>query len=210
MNFQILIVAKHYAQYYMIPSFILVSFTLFISSLIIYEHLKYYYVNVRLNYIIISLIIFISAFSLYKIIYSYYEGEGQRKEAEDIVNLVNTKYSDNLVISGFGSANYDCALTFAVQYAAGQEEYYNNILYRNQKSHIFYNPWINRIYIPDDKDEFKKLIRDNKKFILQLNNFGSVEKFTGILESTFGKKIISVKQIFTNGNSESLYEINTD
>lgn len=210
MNLQIILVAKHYSQYYMIPSFLLVSFVLMLSTLNFTEYLKYTSFKIKLNYVITLMIILVSTFSLYKIIYSYYEGEEQRMEADKIVNMVNGKYSDDLVISGFGSANKDCALSFAVQYAAGQKENYNNILFGKQKSHIFFNPWINRIYSPLDINEVYKIISNKKKIILQVNAYGSVEKFIDILETSFGKKNITYKKIITNGNAESLYEIYSD
>lgn len=210
MNLQILLVAKHYSQYYMIPSFMLVSLILLLSALIYADYFKSITFGIKMNQMITLLIILVSSFSLYKIIYSYYEGEGQRIEAERIVNIVNGEYSDDLVISGFGSANPDCALSFAVQYAAGQRAFYNKILNEKLHSHIFYNPWVNSIYSTTDNNQSKKLISESRKIILQINSYGTVEKFMRILETSYGKKNITFKKITTNGNAESIYEIYSD
>ena len=210
MNLQILLVAKHYSQYYMIPSFMLASLILMLSALIYAEYFKSITFGIKLSQMITLLIILVSSFSLYKIIYSYYEGEEQRLEAEKIVNLVTGKYSEDLVISGFGSASKDCALSFAVQYAAGQRAFYNIILNEKLHSHIFYNPWINSIYSTIDNNQTKKLISESRKIILQINSYGSVEKFIGILETSYGKRNITYKKITTNGNAESVYEIYSD
>lgn len=210
MNLQILLVAKHYSQYYMIPSFMLTTFVLMLSAMIFEEYLKNIFSRIKLSHLIILMIFLVSSFSLYKIIFSYYEGEEQRMEAEKIVNLVTGKYSEDLVISGFGSASRDCALSFAVQYAAGQRAFYNKILNEKLHSNIFFNPWINRIYSIADNSEAYNLISGSRKIILQINSYGSVEKFREILETSYGKKNVTYKKITTNGNAESVYEIYSD
>ncbi len=210
MNLQILLVAKHYSQYYMIPSFMLTTFILMMSAMVFEEYLKNIFSRIKLSHLISLMIIIVSLFSLYKIIFSYYEGEEQRMEAEKVVNLITGKYSEDLVISGFGSASRDCALSFAVQYAAGQRAVYNKILYEKLKSNIFFNPWINRIYSITDNSETYKLISGSKKIIFQINSYGSVEKFKEILETSYGKKNVTYKKITTNGNAESVYEIYSD
>ena len=210
MNLQILLVAKHYSQHYIIPSFMLTTFILMLSSINLPDYLRNNFNKIKQDQIILLLIILVSAFSLYKIIFSYNEGNEQRKETEIIVNLVNGKYSDDLVISGFGSANYDCALSFAVLYAADQKENYSKILLGKQRSHIFLNPWGNMIYSPLNKDEVYDIISNSKRIILQITSYGSVEKFMEILETSFGKRNITYKKIITNGNDESLYEIYSD
>lgn len=209
MNIQILIVAKHYAQYYMIPSFMITAFSILLSSLIIYNILLYSFAGLKLNFnpIIVSMIFVISIFSLYKIVTSYYEGEEQRKEAEKIVEYVNSNYSQNLLISGFGSANLNCALAFAAQYAAGQRESYNKIILQDQKPHIFYNPWIKHIYSPSEKDKVFKTITESRKVIFQINAYGKIEDFVNILKSDYLKKNVTYKKMITNGNGESIYEI---
>lgn len=207
MNVQILMVAKHYSQYYMIPSFMLAVLTILISSQLLNEYLKFFSVKINRRFLPASLILIISLFSFYKIVYSYYEGDEQRSEAEKVFELVNSEYPKGLVISSFGSANPDCALAFAVQYAAGQKETYDKIIFNKQKSHIYFNPWSNRIYSSQKKDDVKKQLSESKKIFLQINSYSSVDLFSRDLESNYGKKIISSKNLITNGNGESVYEI---
>lgn len=208
MNFQILLVAKHYSQYYLIPSFMLSVFALILSANILKSY--FYKINFKINYVYIIFIVFISTLSLYKIIYSYYEGMEQRKEAQMVVDLVEKNYSNEIVISGFGSANKNCALAFAVQYASDQKEKYNTILREMGRAGIFYNPWTNKLYYNLDKFEFENKIIKSKKIIFQINSYGNVDNFTELLKTEFNKEIISIKKIITNRNAESVYEIITN
>ena len=210
MNFQILLVAKHYNQYYMIPSFMLCAFVMILSSFILVEYFKYFSIRQNLNYLLIPLIVIFILFSSYKIIYSYYEGEGQRLEAEKIVNFIEENYQKDFVISGFGSADPECALAFGVMYAGSQSKVYNKILYDKLNSHIFYNPWINQLYSISDEAEIRDGISRSKKIILQIGSYGSAEQFANLLSSVYSKRIISYKEVFKNKNGETVYEFKSE
>lgn len=206
-NVQIILVAKHYAQYYLIPSFMLCTLTLALSSVIWFEHFKKYFPGLKLNQIFISLILIISVYGAYKIISSYYEGEVQRTEAVKISDFVKKNYPEDFVICAFGSADPDCARAFASQYAADRSAAYKNILKEIQRRDVFYNPWVKSLFTVSAGSEMKDKIEKNKKIILQMNNYGSIIDFVKVLENNYGKKVISTEVKFTNGNGESVYEI---
>lgn len=209
-NLHLFLVAKHYAQYYMIPSFVLSVFNLVLIVFIWSDFLKKFGISLRYNAVFLLLIFIISVQGFLKIYYSYYEGEYQKNEAVRIYDYVKNNYANDLVIPAFGSANRECALAFGASYAASQKSRYNNILMKNQNLHLFYNPWSKKIYSisGEDGNEAMKYFTGNfKKIILQINEYGSVNDFIKLLESNYGLKNISVKKVFSNGNKESVYEI---
>lgn len=212
-SIHIFLVAKHYAQYYMIPSFMLVIFILILLSFIWSEYLSKFSVRIRFNLLFTILFIVIAIMSTYKIIYSYHEGDYQKNEAYNIYNFLNDNYKYDIIISSFGSANQDCARAFGASYAASQTDRYNKIIRDIQKSRIFFNPWASKLYPISEninKEEIKNYLAKNKKIILQINIYGSVNEFTKILESDYNFKNVKTEKVFSNGNNEYLYEITFD
>ncbi|MBL8005885.1 MAG: hypothetical protein JNJ56_00010 [Ignavibacteria bacterium] len=212
-NLHIFLVAKHYAQYYMIPSFVLSVFNLVLIVFIWSDYLKKYEISLRFNAVFLVLILIISVQGFLKIYYSYYEGEYQKNEAVRIYEYVRNNYVNDLVIPAFGSANQECALAFGASYAASQKSRYNNILSENQKTQFFYNPWSKKLYNISglsDSEEMQEIKGNYKRIILQINEYGSVNDFTKLLESNYGLKNISASKVFSNGNKESVYEIRFD
>lgn len=201
-NLQVILVAKQYAQYYMIPSFMLLMLALFLCASLLSKIFRF-----RLNTLCIIIITLVSIWSLWMIIFSYYEGNGQRFEAIKVGEYIKNNYPDATVISAFGSANSECALAFAVQYAASQTDKYNSILTDMQHSHIFYNPWIDQIYTISKSENTKNILLNSKKIILQINAYGSPDNFLDELNKLCGLNNSYYKKVFTNENMESVYEI---
>lgn len=205
---QVILVAKHYAQYYMIPSFMLSIFALIVAISIIYVILEKYGFIPELNYIFICITILISLTSLLYIVVSYSEGNMQRSEAFKIENYIRVNYSGDLVISTFGSANPDCALAFASLYGGSQYERYRNLLSgKPHSSYIFYNPWGNQLYTISDKTNTKEEILKRKTIILQISYWEPLNEFIDTLKKASGLENLTYEQVYINGNKESLYEV---
>lgn len=203
---QIIMVAKHYAQYYMIPSFVLCIFVIVLSSILLSQYISLFS-RFSLNSIYIFIFTIISVWSLVWIIISYNEGSKQRTEAFRIEKYIEDNYKDDLVISSYGSADRDCALAFASEYGATQTERYNMLLSKLTGQHIFYNPWINAVHDIDKNDNIIYSLCSRKKIILQINNYGSPDRFTETLNNICGIRNSTYKKVFSNGNDESVYEV---
>ncbi|MFZ1320178.1 MAG: hypothetical protein WAT71_01345 [Ignavibacteria bacterium] len=207
MTLQLIIVSKHYAQYYMIPSFMLTVSGFYISYLVIFEIAgeRFRTVKTKVIYIFSSsvLVMIIS----YQIISSYYEGTEQKNDAYSIVNFIEEKYPTSLIIPSFGSANKEAPLAFASMYAGSMKATYKNLLGEQLNSDLFFNQWINEFYILSEEKNPLNNLTGNKKIYLQLNKYGSIEEFANKLSELTGKKNISYNVIFTNAKMESVYEI---
>lgn len=207
MSLQLIIVSKHYAQYYMIPSFMLTVSGLYISYLVINELTveRINKFNDKLVYVFTAsaLVLIIS----YQIISSYYEGTQQKNDAQEMVDFIEEKYPSFVIIPSFGSANTESPLAFASQYAGSKKEDYKKLLSDQLRSDIFFNQWINEFYILSGDKNSADFFSENKKLYLQLNKYGSIEDFIIKLKDLTGKNNVSYNVIFTNEKMESVYEI---
>lgn len=208
-NLQIIMVAKHYAQYYLIPSFMMCIFSLALCTMILLPLLKINLNKFSFNKSYVLIFTIVAVWSLNQIIFSYKVGTEQKNEAFKIEKFINENYPGETVIAAFGSASKECALAFSVSYAAGQTGKYNSILTEIQTDHLFYNPWVNSFHSISKNDNIKNSLLKNEKIILQINNYGTVNKFLETLNKTCGTNISTFKKVYTNGNQESVYEINT-
>ncbi|MBK8982277.1 MAG: hypothetical protein IPM38_08130 [Ignavibacteria bacterium] len=206
MTLQIIIVSKHYAQYYMIPSFMLSLTGLYISYLIICELFPGKFKNnAKPIYagVMSALIIWFS----YQIVSSYFEGREQSEDAMSMVNFIEKKYPDYIIIPSFGSANVEAPLAFASQYAGSRHEVYKEILQRKLRSEIYFNQWVNEFYYLPDNQNSLSILKSGKPVLLQLSRYGSIKEFRNKLSEITGYKNIEYNVIFTNENNESVYEI---
>lgn len=204
---QSFIVAKHYAQYYMIPSFMLSVTGILISALHVSGHSETPFISSRQLRIagIPGLLIFL--WSCNMIVSSYFEGNSQRVDAEAMLKKIDEVRSDKLFISSFGSSGSSTALAFASQYGAGQTETYRSILSSSLPSHIFYNQWIDEFYTLKDRNNLREELTARSPILLQISHYGSVEKFIASLERVSGAKAVRSELIFSNAKKESLYLI---
>lgn len=206
-TFQLFLVAKHYSQYYMIPSFMLIVFSLVMSLFLnqrTFPEIEKLF-NLQRAYAFLIIVIF--SWSIYQIIISYNEGYDMRKDEESMVELIDTKYHDALVIPSFGTSSKEGALAFASQYAAGQSSRYRGILSENSNSKIFFNQWGNVFYYISDRGEIKSIFNQNRKVLVQISLYGSVDEFLKALKKESGIEDIKAELIYTNKGNESLYEI---
>ncbi|MBS1516800.1 MAG: hypothetical protein JSS91_01800 [Bacteroidetes bacterium] len=207
MTLQIIIVSKHYAQYYMIPSFMLTVTGLYLSYLVI-TALKPGSVNsIRKKYLYITTVSVMSLWITYQLVSSYYEGTEMKESAYEMVDFVEKQYKDSEVIPAFGTANKDIPLAFATIYAGSRKEFYKNILEKKLRSDIYFNQWVNEFYFISDPEVSLRKLKSKKSIILQLSAYGSINGFLDRLREYTGSPELTYGKIFTNGNNESAYEI---
>jgi hypothetical protein len=206
-SLQIIIVAKHYAQYYMIPSFMLSVFALIISAYVIAGTSFDKVYEKRFKYAISLMGLLIFSWSLIQIVSSYYEGDAQRKDALEMVNLIEQNRKGALVISSFGSSSSECALAFSSQYAAGQSSRYRDILAGKSESKIFYNQWIDQFYCLTGQQDVRSTLLNSRNILLQLSHYGNIENFVNTTKSVCGVQNVTYEKIFSNQKKETLYRI---
>ena len=204
---QIIIVAKHYAQYYMIPSFMLSVFALLVSAFVIAGISSESMKDKKFKFAIASMGFLIFSWSLVHIVSSYYEGDAQRKDAMEMVNMIEQNRNEALVISSFGSSSRECALAFSSQYAAGQSNRYREILAGKSESNIFYNQWIDQFYCLTGQQDVRSTLLNSKNILLQLSHYGGIENFINTTRSVCEVQDVTYEKLFSNQNEETLYKI---
>jgi hypothetical protein len=202
-TFQIIIVAKQYRQHYMIPSFLISVFSLSLCASLLAHHFK----KMKVQFLYLIIIVSITIWGLYQIVINYDLAVYQRSEAFKIEKFINDNYSGDFLVSTYSSASKECALAFAVSYAGSQTERYRSILRKIQSQHLFYNPWIYRFESISDNGDAKALLLNNRKIILQISEFG-INDFINTLNNVCGVSNSTFTKVYTNGNSESVYEVN--
>jgi hypothetical protein len=207
---QTIAVAKHYSQYYMIPSFMLSVLAITLSVGTFKSSGKENTGTLRPNMILASLGLLIFLWSLFQITSSYFEGDEQRKDAYEMVNFIDSNSAGSLVISSFGSSSRECALAFSSQYAAGQSARYREFISSKSDRKIFYNQWTDRFYSLTNSSQTKQILLGSNDILLQLSHYGNLESFLKTLKSETGVEKVSHEKLFTNKKRETLYRIRID
>lgn len=210
---QILMIAKNYVpwtQYYLIPSFILLISGLCISGSIIFITFKNYFRHVTLKhlYIFTSIIIFVFAVQL--IINTYREAAAFRDEAYIVRNIIKYDYQNELVIPSLMTANDDCALAYMVfnDFGGSNNKKYTDLLADQLKTEIYFLAQRDSFFTVPGNVNIEKTIRDNRKFIVQFHSITApLDDFISFLKKRYNIDCISNKEIITNKNGESIYEI---
>lgn len=204
---QIVMVAKHYSQYYMIPSFMLSVPAVVISIIALIHNKRLNFEKIKFEYIFGIIFTVILSWSMYMIISSYFEGYSQRKDAEKMIEVIEEKKQEGIFVSSFGSSGRETALAFASQYGAGQSKRYKQFLSGKFKSKLFYNQWTDKFFTLSENDDIKKTLLSNPVIILQLSHYGSLQNFLKTLKSVCGTENIKHEKIFGNQKMETLYKI---
>jgi hypothetical protein len=208
MTLQVLLVAKHYYQYYMIPSFMLIMLSILLTVLVlarIFFKMKLETLAVRNANIFILIVI--SVWSFLQMV-SYFDDLKERTiETLKIENYIDETYRDALISPVFTSSSLDCARIFAAGYAGSQIRRYNSILMNIQREHIVYNPWANAVYRISRDIDVRKILLSSNKIVLQIGLFGSPEGITESINQICGVKNSSFEKKFENSIGESIYEV---
>lgn len=201
---QIIMVAKHYAQYYLIPSFMLTVLALYLSVIIIGNLFNFSKSIPAIRYVFIFLV---SCWSLSYIIMSYYEGSEQKSDAFAMRDFITDASVSEAVVPTFGSASPDAALAFGVSYAGSQSERYGQIIDSLGNKKVFFNGWTNRIHTINKTVALSEELCSNNPILLQINIWGSPESFAQEFFEKCGRRVLSVSKIYENTKHEAVYRL---
>lgn len=210
---QILIITKNYVpwtQYYLIPSFILLISGLCVSVSIFLEVLKKYFQHVTLNQIYILCTVVLAGFAGMLISNTYNEAVQYRDEAYKVRNMIKNDYRNEFVIPSLMTANDECALAYMVfnDYGGSNNKKYMDLLAGMLDAEIYYLARRDSFFTVPENVNIEMEIRKHKKIVFQFHSILSpLKEFTDFLKKRYNINCIKEKEILTNKNGESIYEI---
>ncbi len=204
MVLQLLLVAKHYSQIYMLPSLLLSCLALILSMEIVRGLMPQYKGRFTPVHLVLSAVVCIS-------VYLYFDfratAENQRIEAERIIMYMKSEHINTLVVPAFQSADKDCALLFGIAYSGTQSQRYKDLLLGHGSKTLFYNPWTaDFISLDKNPDPFSKL-SGRENLIVQLGIFGKAEEIENTLRTKYGYEFVESTELIENKYGEKLYRI---
>lgn len=211
MTVQVLIVAKHFSFYYMIPVFMFSILGLYITNCIFRNVFpEFFKVKFKSNsYIAVaSLVILLIFIFQYKPVRKKISHIGNgRNEAREIVNKIETDYKNSIVISTYECSNKEFALYLGFFYAGTQRDRYMNILKNKYPKSYYYNRWDNRFYEVWDDNYIRSQLQKENKFYFQGFKEDVVSDFMKKIKEMTNSRDATFRKIMSNYTGESLYEI---
>lgn len=205
-SIQIIIVAQHYAQYFMIPSLVLTNFSLLTCIMIL--SIIFRVNNIRYtNIIYITLILLNIVYGIF--IYNNWIEviEWNINEAKRAENYINLYHSNDLVIPSINSSNLSSVLEYSTHCSGRQREYYISVLNNLISDKIFYDPMKKKINFICKKEELDRIICNNNKIIFQVQGDGFLNNFLNELNKLCKINVVNSKLIFKNEIEEFVFEI---
>lgn len=205
MTLQILIVAKHYGENYMFPALTLSCLAFFVS------------INIVTSSGIISKRIFQMAYFAVIIVilvygtYIFYNRSEQLKyfteESEKLQKYIDDNSSQAIVTTTVHIPSKEFALLWGVNYAGSQIKKYSLILSHKFPSSIMYFKF--KCYsFNEDPLSISKMLAGTKRILFVSSDENYKKEFLEILQNENNAVIKNFKKVYTNGNSEMVYEIN--
>lgn len=211
MTLQILMVAKHFSLYYMIPVYMLSIPGLFI----IYNIFKSLYPEAfnskKRKYIIYSFLILVMlTYSIFHLRTIYkerkYIGNG-RNEARKIVSALEKDYGNSIVVSTYECSSKEFALYLGSFFGGTQHKRYMSIVKERYPDNFYFNRWDNNFYDEWDISYIKERLIKANKFVFQGVTDEVTNKFMEYVKQLTGKPNASYKKIMSNYERDGLYEI---
>ncbi|MBL8007919.1 MAG: hypothetical protein JNJ56_10330 [Ignavibacteria bacterium] len=203
-NIQILIVAKHYAQYYLIPSLMFSNLALMLSFLILNS--IYNGSERKLNSVIIFLIFSNLIYGMFQYNKLHEILDWNRQESQKTENYVKEITSDKILITSFGCANPETAVFYGSLYMYDPEksrEILNSVL-RNK---IFYSPFSKNIFCLGSNEEFLILLKGSNKLYFQEIGDNVLQGLLDKLTSVKNLTVTGSEEVFKNEINQHVYEI---
>lgn len=211
MTIQILIVAKHFSLYYMLPAFMFSVLGLFIINSILLSYFteffkdksryKYYFAVIS---VLISVLFFFHVRAIRKTISPIGNG---RNEARKIIKSLDEEYKNSIVVSTYECSGKQFALYLGCFFGGTQYDRYMKILKEKNPNNFYYNRWDNNFYDVWDDDYIKSQLLRSNKFIFQGVTEEVTMNFMKTLKEMTNKPDASFKKIMSNYSGEALYEI---
>lgn len=211
MTFQVLIVAKHFSFYYMIPVFMFSITGLYIANNILVSLFSEYFTNrSKYKYYTAAAALIISAIFIfqYKPVRKKISHIGNgRNEAHIILDSLEKSHKNDIVISTYECSSREFALYLGCFYAGTQRDRYMQIIKDKYPDSFYYNRWDNRFYEVWDENYIKtRLLNANKFYFQGFNDQVTADFMKKIIEMT-NKNGASCEKIMTNYTGEAVYEI---
>lgn len=206
MNFQIIIVAKHYSGHYMLPALMMATTGLFLCITILFQNFDLVYKKVKLNYIYVFLILIFSVFITVSSSININGSKIERDEALKLNDYINANYPGSVLISSYGSSSKEYAFAFGTNWAGQQKQRYQKIINGIYPDKIYYEYWRKDLYSFPGSETVKDILNSAEKVIFQSKSRDSNEKILDILRSNYQYSDPELIEVFTNLNGESVFE----
>lgn len=214
MTFQILIVAKHFSLYYMIPAYIFsipglyalnsVLLSVF-PDLIITKKGKYTYYSVT-----VILIIVYSVIQIRMINKDRKQSAVARNEARKIISALESEFKNSIVISSYECSSREFALYLGSSYGGTRYNSYISLVKEKYPKDIFFNRWNNTFYKEWNQDYVKDLLIKENKFIFQGVSDDVALKFMDYIREFTNKPNVVNRKVLSGIDRDAVYEITLD
>ncbi len=204
MTFQILIVAKHFDSRYMIPAYMLCVPGLIILSLMLCDFFPAY--SKKIPVFFGCTILSISLFRIAEIYTEYSQYSEKLAETVNLDNFLKVKYSDCLVINSNIADNIVYCLYFGADWSGAEKDKYYSEIGRLYPENFYFDRYIRNYYLTDIHLLKSRLSKTNK-FIFRSEGENMIQPFMENLKGLTGMQDAEYKIIYSNKNSEVIYEI---
>jgi len=211
MTLQILMVAKHFSLYYMIPVYMFSILGLFVIYKIFVSFYPDMFKSNKKKYIFYSLIcVIMISYSIIHLSTIYKTrkliGNG-RNEARKIVSTLEEDYGNYIVVSTYECSSKEFALYLGSFYGGSQHKRYMAIVKEKYPNNFYFNRWANNFYDEWDINFIKDRLIKSNKFVFQGVTDEVTIKFMEYVKELTGKPNASYKKIMSNYDRDGLYEI---
>jgi|GEM_PF-3411869 len=208
LNVQVIIVAKQYAPYYMIPSLMFSIFAIFISLTVLSDISNNFTKLIANNkkLIFTCLIIFALIFSAKKYMNLYEIISWNRQESERILNFVQSNHGNDLIVTSFNASNPESSIAYSSSYE-GKPGTYKYILNTLLKNKLYFSPWGNVFNNICNDEQMQKILRGKDKLILQVRGENVLENFVNTINKLNYLKVTGTKELFRNEIDQYVYEV---
>lgn len=209
MTIQIIIVAKHFAMYYLIPALMLSVPALFAVNMIINGIYPKYFEVKKIVYLFLTLFIF-GYFQFITIIQEIQSYAGIRNESYQIMKYFKDNYENSLVIHSYGSSGKEPALYVGCEYAGNQRELYDSFLKDISPNHYFFHLWGKPFGNDANAETLKYKFLYLRVLVFRCDKAEVFNAFLQEMKLLMKNQNIIGKKIISNSREESIYEINLE
>ena len=205
MTIQIILVAKHFDQRYMIT----VSMLSVIGLLAVYYNAQVYLPEMFTKKIFISVSVIIILFSFFHIIeiYSSYSGFAHNKdESKKITDFINENYKNEVLVNSNIINNQMYSLYFGTDWAGSQQKRYISIIQEQHPEYFYFDRYGKDFYMTNTV-RLKNELFNKDRLIFQSDTDEMIEYFMNKLKTLIGNQNLNYKEVYSNSNNEKLYEI---
>lgn len=208
MTLQILLVAKHYKAYYMLPSLMLSMVTIVLILSILPDILKKNYGKRIYKIAFMILLVILLAKNVLHINSVYSQLTESRLEAKRVNEAIEKYYNSELVIPTFSSSNSNYGLALGLVYSGKRKEEYKNILSDKLRTLIYFDPWQKKMFSFAPGTDSSNIFATRKSLIFHSIGSDNVKNFSDLLQKKYGLTIDSITQLEVFKNGDEIYRFN--